>query len=49
MLASTIIIAKMESITDKIIILETEVDFMQMENNGLKYVLKNIRQIELKR
>lgn len=34
---------------DKIISLETEVDFLQMENNGIKYVLKNIRQIELKR
>lgn len=34
---------------DKIISLETEVDFLQMENNGLQYVLKNIRQIELKR
>lgn len=34
---------------DKIISLENEVDFLQMENNGIKYVLKNIRQIELKR
>lgn len=34
---------------DKIISLETELDFLQMENNGIKYVLKNIRQIELKR
>lgn len=34
---------------DKIISLETEMDFLQMENNEIKYVLKNIRQIELKR
>lgn len=34
---------------DKIISLETEIDFLQMENNEIKYVLKNIRQIELKK
>lgn len=33
---------------DKIISLETEADFLQMKNNEIMYVLKNIRQIELR-
>ena len=42
------IVKILNELIEKIISLENEVDLLQMQNNEIKYVLKNIRQIELR-
>ena len=42
------IVKILNELIEKSISLENEVDLLQMQNNEIKYVLKNIRQIEFR-
>lgn len=42
------IVKILNELIEKIISLENEVDLLQMQNNEMRFFLKNIRQIELR-
>lgn len=42
------IVDLLNNLIEKIISLENEADLLQMQNNEMKFFLKNIRQIELR-